>query len=400
MRILLMTASAVALSGCSWLGHMSNDDFYQYGQNTYTGGSSACGHVAPRPVQQPVPVTCRSQARSFQQPAYTVQQPQTYAQPQTYVQSQPSFQSQPQYSGQSFPVAPVQNTAQNTVQNYEQQYTQSQPVYTTGNYGTQADPSYGSGYSVPASAPLRGSYGLPKKPRAKRFYVSGYGGANFQHESENRGLAQAFTTGDIGNGTTLTFADNTEYAWETDYDVGYVYGGEVGFKTQKGWRFGLEGTRSVANVDSHEDVFLAGTEISALDAATLTGSPTALGVSVGDTLAVGEGEIEQYGAFLNGYYDFNKGGRFRPYVGVGVGLVDVEVEYNPSGVGIIDGSDTVFGYQGRIGASYTVKGPLDVFTEYTYRATDGVNVQNDLFAGTLEVENDQSLVTAGLRYNF
>lgn len=401
---------------------MSDAEYYNYGHGggAYAGGD-ACGYSAPEPVQP----GCWNEV--MQQPAYTVQtQPQMHTQQthtqQSYVMQQP----QPVYEApqQSYVVEPQQQTYQmpqqqsyvvqqpqqrqsyvvqpaqpqsyvmpQTIQNYEQSYTQSQPTYTTGHYGTHA----GHGYQQP----LRGYYGTPTVEAPNRFYVQGYGGVNLQGESEVEGVTSGFTTGNIGDGSTIVVADGTEYSWETDFDNGYAYGVEAGYRLHKGWRVGLEGTRTTADVDGHEEIILGGNDIGALDGATLVGTGTTpLGATVNDFLADGQGDITQTGVFLNGYYDFNEGGRFRPYVGAGIGIVDVDVNYAPSGSPIIDESGTVLGYQGRVGASYNVKGPLDVFTEYTYRATGDVDSENLIFAGDQELKTKQSLVTVGARYNF
>lgn len=424
MRLLLLAASAVALSGCSALGHMSDSDYYSYAQNSYAGGNGDCYAVSqnvqvqqPVQVQQHVPTSCSHQA---QPSAYTMTQPQTYAQPSysqpiqpSYTQpsyTQPSYSqqsyTQPSHSGQSHtqhtysehsyvqPQVQAPTYQPQTVHNYEQSYAPSQPVYTTGNYGTHA----GQGY-YPQQPALRGYHqAVPQLDRG--FYVQGYGGANFQHGSNVTGVSGPFTTGNIGDGTFINVADGTDYGWETDYDTGYVFGAEAGYRSGKGWRVGLEGTRSSADVDGHEEAFLGADIIDGLDGATLVGAGTPLGATIGDFLADGQGEIEQTGVFLNGYYDFNEGGRFRPYVGAGVGVVDADVTFSPSGSPILAASETLFGYQGRIGAAYNVTGPVDVFTEYTYRATTDLEGDNDLFVGDLDVDNSQSLVTVGARYNF
>ena len=412
MRLLLLAASAVALSGCSALGHMSDSDYYSYAQNSYGSGNGGCYAVSqnvqvqqPVHVQQSVSTSCSHQA---QPSAYTMTQPQSYAQPvqPSYTQqsyTQPSY-TQPSYTQQSY-VQPhvqtqtyeqpvVQSYQPQTVHNYEQSYTQSQPVYTTGNYGTHAGQNY-----YPQQPALRGYYhAAPEIDRG--FYVQAYGGANLQHGSDVNGVSGPFTTGNIGDGTFINVADGTDYGWETDYDTGMVFGAEAGYRSGKGWRVGLEGTRSSADVDGHEGAFLGADNIGALDGATLVGAALPLGATIDDFLSDGQGEIEQTGVFLNGYYDFNEGGRFRPYIGAGVGLVDADVTFSPSGSPVLAASETLFGYQGRIGAAYNVTGPVDVFTEYTYRATSDLEGDNDLFVGDLDVDNSQSLVTVGARYNF
>lgn len=405
MRILLLAASAVALSGCSWLGHMSDADYHQYAQGAYTGNGS-CAHK----VHEPAPAGCWSQTMSqtayqapVQQPSYSYQQPQapSYEMPsyQAPVQSYPapvqSYETPSYQAPQSYPAPQTYQMPQPSYQVPTQTY--EQPAYTTGGYGSHAGTVYHQGAS---HAPLRGYYGAPKPPKPSKFYVAGYGGMNFQGDGEVEGVTTGFTTGNIGDGTTIVVADGTEYSWDTDFDNGTVFGAELGYRTNKNWRFGLEGTRSTADVEGHENILLGGDDISALDGAALVGLATPLGATVGDFLADGQGDIEQTGVFLNAYYDFNQGSRFRPYLGAGVGMVDTSLNYSPSGSPVIDDSATAFAYQGRAGASYNVKGPLDVFAEYTYRATEGVESDNQIFAGTLEAETSQSLVTAGARYNF
>jgi len=404
MRFLLIAASAVALSGCSWLGHMSDADYQQYAQGSY-GGSGSCAHK----VYEPVPAGCWSQAMSHQTHSAPVQQQTSYVvqQQPTYVHSAPvqsaPVQSAPvqststyTYPSQPAPTyqAPTQTHSYHAPQTtYQVPTYEQQPVYTTGGYGSHA------GYHQ-SHSPLRGYYGMPKVKKPSRFYVSGYGGVNLQGEGEVEGVTSGFTTGNIGDGTTIVVPADTEYGWETDFDTGTAFGAEVGYRATENWRFGLEGSHTKADVDGHGDILLGGDDISALDAAALVGDATPLGATIGDFLADGTGDIEQKGVFLNAYYDFNEGSRFRPYLGAGVGLVDTELNYSPSGSPIIDDSATSFAYQGRAGASYNVSGPLDVFAEYTYRATEDLESDNLIFAGELEAETSQSLVTAGARYNF
>ncbi len=279
-----------------------------------------------------------------------------------------------------------------------QSYVSGQPVYATGGYGSHVNQAYHVQGGHPA---LRGYSGMGnhgKKPSG--LYVSGYGGANLQTHSTNTGLAEAFTTGDIGDGTTVDIPAGRIYGWDTDFDTGTVFGGEVGYRTRHGWRVGLEATQAQADINTHENFIFNDTDIGILDAATLTRSPTALGINVEEFFTDGRGSIKHQGVFLNGYYDFNQGRRLRPYVGVGLGLVDIDVDYSPSGVRLIDTDKTVLGYQGRIGAAYNVSGPVDVFSEYTYRSTVDGHFENVMFPGEVDVENKQSHFTVGARFNF
>jgi len=235
---------------------------------------------------------------------------------------------------------------------------------------------------------------------AEGWYVSGSAGVNFQADSDNEGLSGAFTTGNLGDGTTLAVAADTEYEWETEFDAGFVIAGEFGYRLPQGFRGGLEISFTNADVDTHTDVTLAGGPIGALDAAALAGSPTPLGVTIADLVADGQGEIDGIYYMANAYYDFNASGTIQPYLGVGIGIADIDVEYAPSAVPIIDDGETKFAYQFKAGATLRATERIDLFSEYVFRATDDIETENDLFPGTLDIENRQNLILAGARFNF
>jgi opacity protein-like surface antigen len=237
---------------------------------------------------------------------------------------------------------------------------------------------------------------------AQEWYVSGSVGYLFQNYSSNSGTSGAFTTGNgapaLPFGTAI--AAGTPYGWETEFDNGYALSGEFGADYGTGLRGGVEIAYTKADVDTHSGVNVAGTVIDGVDAAVLTGSPTQLGATVGAVVAAGQGDIKSTSIFANAYYDFNRDGIIRPYVGAGLGYSDVQVTYAPSGVGIIDDSEGKFAYQIKGGASWAVSDKMELFGEAVYRATDDVELQNDLFPGTLNVENKQTILSIGARYRF
>lgn len=237
---------------------------------------------------------------------------------------------------------------------------------------------------------------------ADGWYVSGAIGTNIQDDSSNSGSTGAFTTGNLGDGTTLDVADGTAYGWDTEFDNGTSFSAEVGrtYYDAGGYRAGLELVYSNADVDTHTDVTLGGGAIGALDAASIASSADPLGVTVAEVVADGRGEITQTALFVNGYYDFNHTGTFRPYLGAGLGFADVNVTYNPSGIGVIDDGETKFAYQLKAGATYAINESWEVFGEYAYRATDDIETNNDLFPGTLDIENQQSAISIGARFRF
>jgi len=140
-------------------------------------------------------------------------------------------------------------------------------------------------------------------------YIAGSVGIANQSSSDNTGETGAFTTGNLGDGSTLDVAAGTDYGWNTEFDSGSTFAVEIGKKMDTGLRFGLEGVRTKADVDTHT------------------------GVTLG----------------ANVYYDFNKAGVIQPYLGGGVGVSSVDVDYQPSGIAIIDDGQTKFAYQGKAG---------------------------------------------------
>lgn len=244
---------------------------------------------------------------------------------------------------------------------------------------------------------------IPVAAAAQDWYVGGYIGSNMQSDSDNSGqLTSDFTTGNgapaVPTGTVLP--EGTSVGWSTEFDTGVAYGIEAGLRYDNGLRSGIEISLTSADVDTHEGVNVGGAGIDGVDAAVLTGSAEPLGATVGAVVADGRGDIENLAVFANAYYDFNRDGAFQPYVGAGLGFSQVDVTYNPSGVGIVDDGETKFAYQLRAGATYRFSDTLEVYGEYTYRATDDVEVDVDLFPGTLNVENQQNLFAVGIRYRF
>lgn len=110
------------------------------------------------------------------------------------------------------------------------------------------------------------------------------------------------------------------------------------------------------------------------------------GSALGVTLPI-NGNVEQLGIMANFYWDFIPGGSLRPYIGVGLGAVDTEVDVTVGGINVT-GSETEVAYQGMLGLTYHMNQnwALDV----GYRHT--------------RVEYDETLennaVTASVRYSF
>ncbi len=235
---------------------------------------------------------------------------------------------------------------------------------------------------------------------AQEWYAGGAISYVNQSDSDNSGSTGAFTTGNLGDGSTLDVAAGTPYGWTTEFDSATGFSAEFGARYASGFRSGLEIAFSSADVDTHKNVTLGGGSIDAVDAAAIAGSPTPLGVTVADVVADGQGDISSTAIFANAYYDFNRTGSFQPYVGAGIGFADIDVSYKPSGIGVIDDGETKFAYQLKAGATYRLNDTFELYGEYAYRATEDIETNNDLFPGTLEIENQQNIFSVGARYRF
>jgi len=251
-----------------------------------------------------------------------------------------------------------------------------------------------------APAALLMATASPALAQDYEWYAAGYFGVSTQDDSNNSGPTGRFTTGNLGDGTTLAVASGTPYGWQTEFDNGQALGAEIGVRYENGLRISGELSFTKSDVDTHSMVTLGGGDIGALDAAALAGSPDPLGVSIMDLVADGQGEITSTSFMMNAYYDFDTGGALTPYLGAGLGFSSIDVTYAPSGVGIIDDGETAFTYQLGAGVSYALSDTWDVYAEYKYRATDDIEAKNDLFPGTLDIENQQSLLVVGASYKF
>lgn len=237
---------------------------------------------------------------------------------------------------------------------------------------------------------------------AQTWYAGGSIGLAMQSESDNEGLTGAFTTGNgepaIPFGTAV--AAGTPYGWNTEFDDGVAASAEIGLAYDSGFRSGVELAYTGADVDTHTGVNLAGTSLDAIDAALLTGSATQLGATIGQVVADGQGEITSLGLFLNAYYDFNREGAIQPYLGAGIGYTSVDVDYSPSGVGIINGDDAVFAWQLKAGLTWKLADNWEAYGEYAWRQSEDISLDNQLFPGSLDIENEQNIFQAGVRMRF
>jgi opacity protein-like surface antigen len=68
---------------------------------------------------------------------------------------------------------------------------------------------------------------------------------------------------------------------------------------------------------------------------------------------------------LNGFYDIPRGGRWRPYLGGGIGVGFVSADFSAAG----DDDDTVFAYQVGAGIGYEITPSIIVALDYRFFGT-------------------------------
>ena len=75
---------------------------------------------------------------------------------------------------------------------------------------------------------------------------------------------------------------------------------------------------------------------------------------------------------FNAYYDFKLEAKFNPYLGLGLGIAEVEADtFGVDAIpDVLDDHDSVFAYQFIAGVSFSALPDLDIFAEYRHMATD------------------------------
>ena len=136
-------------------------------------------------------------------------------------------------------------------------------------------------------------------------------------------------------------------------------------------------------------------------------SGTASGIPFTGTISQ-SGTASTNSVFVSGYYDIPTKSKFTPYVGAGIGWTSVTI---PSGDATATvtalgrtvtavapnsgGSASAFGYTAKIGVSYAVSKPADLFIEGVYQGNTSVTIDSDQI-GALNSFGAR----AGLRYRF
>ena len=216
----------------------------------------------------------------------------------------------------------------------------------------------------------------------------------------------------------------------TEYDTGYKLEGVVGYELMPNIRIELELFYSEADVD----------KLTYSDVSTIIANQPAIHVP-GETSPRVSGSAEQLGAMLNLWYDIDVGSKWTPYVGVGVGVMEVDfgdVKYDdnalaqyvadevyllttpmapprehylagrpalPSGYAPgVSTTDTVFAYQAAAGVGYQWSDNIVLRLGYRYQTSDDLEFRgrSNAFGNTVKTKTDFDVqfLEIGVRYHF
>lgn len=116
--------------------------------------------------------------------------------------------------------------------------------------------------------------------------------------------------------------------------------------------------------------------------------------------AAGRGSMNSWGLMANVRYEFDINAPIRPYIGAGLGGARVDADNaGPIGGSQMNNHDTLFAYQGIVGASYGVTPQIELFGDYRYFATTDPKLNTDAGA-SVESEYENHTFLLGLRWSF
>lgn len=185
--------------------------------------------------------------------------------------------------------------------------------------------------------------------------------------------------------STLTDAVGNSIDFTTEFDAGFGITGAMGYSWNQ---VRLEGEVSYRQND--------------IDSIELT-SITLAGIGSFTTAAAfeGDGDVSALGFMVNGWYDFNTGSRWTPYLGIGVGTAQISI--NDASVTILgvdvplaDDDDWVFAYQAGAGITYEISPNVDISLGYRFFGTSDPDF-TDVSGIPFDVEYMSHNIEVGVR---
>jgi len=172
---------------------------------------------------------------------------------------------------------------------------------------------------------------------------------------------------------TFTTVETGSVSGSLEYDSTIGYGLEIGireFENNNVLRIGLAWTRFEAELDSASINVTGGTELGPISGAASASDLESIGINL-------DSDVDVYSA--NIYYDFPVPMAFKPYVGLGVGVADID-----------NAQDTELALIGLIGGQYEISESVNLGIKYQYIDIDNFeyrlkNVGVSIISATLGV---------------
>lgn len=159
---------------------------------------------------------------------------------------------------------------------------------------------------------------------------------------------------------------------EHSYDMGYMIDVAIGNAFSNGFRAELEIPYRFNDVDEYSPPQLTGMEF--------------------------DREISSLALMVNGYYDFDTGTAWKPFVGAGIGYALMQVEGWTT-----HHDDGVFAYQAMAGCGYSLNQKFTIDLQYRFYATEDPEFNTrdpDTGRTTIETEYMTQSLMLGLRYSY
>lgn len=174
--------------------------------------------------------------------------------------------------------------------------------------------------------------------------------------------------GGLASVQDMNFADPATADMELDSGSGLTFGGALGYRFGSGFRAELDVAHTSVDMDG-----VLTENVQAFIPCGETPSNPCLDPDI-------DGDYNGLSGMAMAYYEFSTGSALTPYIGVGIGLVDVDLEAETIGnlndgtsseFAILDGSDSEFAYRLAAGLAYDI-GAFDLTADYAYTRTGRV----------------------------
>jgi opacity protein-like surface antigen len=109
-----------------------------------------------------------------------------------------------------------------------------------------------------------------------------------------------------------------------------------------------------------------------------------------------DARLETMSVMGNAYYNFDCGWKAMPFIGVGVG--GVQVNHNDK-FASTSGSDFVFGYQAMAGFTYNLTPSMDLLVEYRYQGSGDAHIVDSVHPLGGDQEYKSHNLSIGIRFD-